>query len=86
MPICNAIQNRESIEFTYEGSKHEVEPYCHGTSLAGLPVLRAWANGAWKLFEISKISNVKIIAKLQGPFRPGYNQFDSKISSIHCRV
>lgn len=86
MPVCDAIQNRESIQFFYEGSTHVVEPYCHGISLAGLPVLRAWTPTGWKIFEMSKMSAVKATGKLTGPHRPGYQQYDSKISSIHCRV
>jgi hypothetical protein len=93
--ICNAIQSKTTLQFSYDGGLRNVEPYCFGVSRRGNPVLRAYQTGGssrsgrpvgWKLFNVSKI--IGPIAH-GDPFtsnRPEYNPNDRDMTTIYCRV
>ena len=93
--ICAAIRRREVIELWYDGGARTVEPYCHGISTAGNEVLRGYQTDGysesgqpvgWKLFEVSRISNLRQTGTTFPTNRPGYNPNDRGMSPIHCRV
>ena len=93
--ICLAIESRNIIVFNYEGGSRKIEPYCHGLSKNRKELLRAYqisgysSSGkleGWKLFYISKISNLRILDKKFQKVRPKYNPNDSAMSKIYCRV
>ena len=67
--ICNAIKSKQLIQFNYEDGARIVEPYCFGLSKNDKEILRAYQvkgyskSGnpvGWKLFNASKIKNIKI--------------------------
>ena len=93
--ICSAIRARAVIQFYYDGGDRIVEPHCHGTSTAGNEVLRGYQTGGysssgkpveWKMYDVSKISNIRQTGQRFSSNRPGYNPNDKGMSSIHCHV
>ena len=93
--ICAAIHSRQLIRFYYNGGFRTVEPHCYGISTAGNEVLRAYQVGGysesdkpvgWKLFVVSKISTLRVLAEhFTGP-RPEYNPDDAAMQRIFCRL
>ena len=93
--ICEAIKKKAVIEFNYKGSLRLVEPQCHGTSTAGNEVLRGFQtknhskpseSPANKLFEVSKILELKHTGKTFSKPGPHYNPDDKAMIHIHCRL
>jgi len=40
--ICRAIQDKRVIEFTYDGNRRVVEPYCHRLTQQNNPGLQGY--------------------------------------------
>ena len=83
------------IRFYYEDGFRIVEPFCHGESTAGNDVLRAFQIGGysksgnprgWKLYEISKMTNLSILEDTFDGRRPHYNPNDTGMVRYYCRV
>ena len=93
--IINAIENRKTMEFEYEGMIRIVEPHCYGLTKKCNEALRAYqidgfsSSGkmGWKLFSLSKVSSIKI---LENNFnvreKDGYKNGDKGMSSIYKEV
>ena len=91
--VCTAIQSKKILEFTYEGHFRVVEPYCHGTTLAGHPAFRGYQVGGtstsatlgWKLFLIANATDLTITNKTF-EIRAGFKKGDKGMKTIHCEV
>ncbi|MFN3967252.1 MAG: hypothetical protein ACK4JE_06115 [Endomicrobiia bacterium] len=80
--ICEAIKYRRVIKFTYEGHERIVEPHTYGIHKdTGNEVLSAYQIGGysssgkvpyWRLYIVSKISNLQITDENFLEPRPGY--------------
>jgi hypothetical protein len=93
--ICDAIRNRNLLEFEYHGLQRVVAPYCHGVSTKGAEVLRAIqvrgassssGYGFGKLWIVADIKNPRILQEVFSPDDPNYNRNDVAMKQIHCRV
>ena len=95
MDICEAINNRRLLAFTYDGYSRTVEPHTAGTDKNGHEALRAYqvSGGSesgeyagWKLFHIDEMRNISILHnEFDGP-RPKYKRNDSGFSYIRCQL
>lgn len=94
--IHYAIQNHLLMEFNYnnEGVR-VVEPYCLGLTTADHVALRAYQLRGyttsivpeWKLFDLSKVSEVKILAEsFDHTSREGYQVGDKAMKTIYMQV
>lgn len=93
--ICDAIVTRKTLYLYYDGGYRLVEPYCHGVSTALNEVLCCYQVSGysesnkpedWKLFNVTKMENIRID---ETPFRGnrlGYNPNDSRMIEIHCHI
>ena len=92
--ICDAIRLKHVVRLVYHGSAREVEPYIYGRSATGDELLRAYqlqgasrsgATAGWKMFRVADISSVSVTFE---PFsaRPAYDQNDTVIAFVNCRV
>jgi hypothetical protein len=88
--ITDAIRNTETLNFYYDGGTRTVEPHCFGTTTAGNPGLRGYQTAGysssgslgWKMFDMSKASNIKPTGgSFSGP-RAGYKKGDRGMSAI----
>ena len=93
--ICAAIQKRLIIRLHYKGGSRIVQPYIHGTSLAGNEVLSAFQMAGhstsgvpmgWKLFDLARVSDVQHTTVVFPENRLDYNPDDPQIAAFHCRV
>jgi len=94
--ICEAIENKKVIEFTYENHKRIVEPHCYGIHKdTNSEVLRAYPIGGytssgenppWRLYIVSKMSGIVVTDKQFRNTRLGYKRNDSKMSRIFCQL
>jgi hypothetical protein len=93
--ICKAIKKKAVLQFNYEGELRIVEPQCHGISTAGKEVIRGFQVAgrsrsrkpiAEKLFEISKISELKETGDTFSSPGPHYNPNDQAMAYVHCHL
>lgn len=93
--FCDAIRNKEIIEFYYDGGKRIVEPYCYGESTRGNLVLRGYQiegysssgeNEGWKLFKEDDMNNITSIGQKFAKIRPNYNPNDKAMVRIICSI
>jgi predicted DNA-binding transcriptional regulator YafY len=93
--INQAILSRSLVELYYDGGTRLVEPHCLGITTAGNYALRAYQirgysksgeRMGWKLFDLSKASNVQVLAeKFEGP-RHGYQRGDKAMAVIYMEL
>lgn len=94
--ICNAIENKNVIEFFYKGHKRIVEPHCYGTHKnTNNEIFRAYQVGGyslsgsvpdWRLYIVSEMSGLIITdIQFENP-RHGYKKNDSEMSKIFCQL
>jgi len=93
--ICSAIRDKRIIAFYYDGGLRNIEPYCYGVTKNSNEVLRAFQISGysrsgnpkrWKLFSVSKISNLKILVEIFQGNRRDYNRNDPAMPRIFCRI
>ncbi len=92
--LTNAIQSQSLIEFEYDGGLRIVEPYCHGISLKGNHVLRAYqvdgysstGKMGWKLYDISKVISILVRENNFSVVRSDYNKGDKGMMSIYYEL
>lgn len=80
--ILNAIENKNLVEFEYDGEIRIVEIYCYGLTTKGNEAVRAFQVGGysssgtfgWKLYDLSKAENIIIrqeIFKIRNEYKKG---------------
>jgi len=94
--ICDAISNKNVIEFYHSGGIRIVEPHCYGIHKdTGNEVLCAYQISGysesgnlpgWRLFVVSDMSALKVTDKTFLSPRPKYNPNDSRMSRIFCNL
>jgi hypothetical protein len=93
--ICHSIRARRRLSFEYGGRTRIVEPYCHGFTAHGAERLRAiqvagesssGGFGFGKLWDVAKMTNVRVRDEAFVPNDPDYNPDDSALAQIHCRI
>lgn len=91
--ICQAIEDKKIVTFSYDGGSRTIEPHCYGISKAGNELLRAYQTGGysksgksvdWKLFSVNKISNLEVSTDTFDGTRPQYNPNDKAMAQIYC--
>ena len=89
--ITRAIASRTVIAFTYHGTPRTVQPHRLGRSKASphKTLLRAYEltkNGSpsntWKLYDLSKISNLTLTPTTFLQNAPGYTPTDKALSTL----
>ena len=93
--ICDAIKNKNLIEFYYDGCWRIVEPHTFGVNKKGNEVLSAFqvdgkSNSInipdWGLFKISKLSSLKVLSTTFSGPRSEYNPNSDRMSKIYCEL
>jgi len=93
--IALAINERVCIEFDYDGKRRIVEPHIVGANQKGHAVMRAYQVGgdstgalpAWRLFDLTKVSNIAITKNTFEPrFADGYKFNDLGITMAAAAV
>jgi hypothetical protein len=94
--ICEAIKSKKIVKFNYEGHERVVEPHAYGIHKdTGNEVLCAYQVGGysssgkspyWRLYDVSKMTNISITGEHFDHLRPGYKMNDSRMSIIFCQI
>lgn len=92
--IIEAIENKNLIEFNYDGESRIVEPHCYGLSTKGNEVLRAYqvdgysssGNMGWKMYDLGKADDINILEDTFDNARSGYNRGDKAMSAIYSEL
>jgi predicted DNA-binding transcriptional regulator YafY len=90
--IIDAIRNQNVLEFFYDGEPRVVEPQSYGLSRRdNHPVLRGYQRGGGstsgyirglRLFDLSKISDLRKMDEQFAKARPEHNPNDSAMSNV----
>lgn len=88
--IKDAISNRKTLAFEYDGYSRVVEPYCLGYTGKNNLALRAYQTKGsgktkvpdWKLFRLQKIRNITSENGRFNEVRTGYSPNDRDLSPI----
>lgn len=95
--IINAIKNRLTVKFYYEGDKNEQKGwregdiYAFGESTRGNPVVRIYQlRGTtstkvpdWKLFRVDKIKDIEYIGEFEKPQSKFNPQGDNSMQKVY---
>ena len=94
--ICEAIKNKNVIEFSYNGHKRVVEPHCYGMHkntnnevLCAYQISGYSSSGKghpWRLYTISGMSKIVISGEKFNKPRNGYKKNDSRMLRIFCQI
>lgn len=93
--ICDAIEQQKILEFNYNGGFRRVEAFCYGRGRSGNELLRAFQiDGVsesekpwdWKLFDVSKMTNITLSEEEHIANRHDYEPNDSAMVSYFCCV
>lgn len=94
--LCHAIHSKLVTKLYYEGEYRTIEPFCYGISKSGSELLRAYQVSGfskhsekipdWRLFTVSKITNMEITGLKFIGNRLGYDRNDSAMAQIFCHV
>jgi hypothetical protein len=90
----NAIRDRETLSFTYNGITRIVEPHTVGISTTGKNVLSCYqihgghakAGHEWDLVTVSKIMNLSKTGNYFVGTRPNYSRNDSRMVKIYAEL
>ena len=89
--ICGAIAKKKIISFHYDGRLRRVEPHLLGYDIDGDLKLSAWqlsggSGVGFRDFHVAELSGLTISSDSFAGARRGYNQNDSTMKNIVCRL
>lgn len=92
--LVSAIENKNVIQFNYEGESRTVEPHCYGITTKGNEAIRAYqtdgysssGNLGWKMYDVQKIDDLEILGSTFAEPRLGYNKGDKGMSTIFVEL
>jgi hypothetical protein len=86
--ICDAIRNRQQVEFYYHEKYRKGNPQCYGLSKTGKPALRVHlmegGDRPEQLFTLDKMMRLKILSTTFKSPGPNYRKGDSDMTDIFC--
>lgn len=94
--IINAIKNKQTLSFYYDGESRVVEPHVYGLTTAGKESIRAYqiqgghatshGNQPWHLFTVAKMEGLKCTNINFSSARSGYKRQDSAMQIIYAQL
>lgn len=88
--IDQAIREKRRLRFVYHEKVRVVEPQCHGIGHRGTELLRAHqiegGTQAEPLFDVSQISDLKLLDERFGKPGPNYKRNDSAMREIFSQL
>lgn len=95
MAICDAINTRSLLSFSYHGHVRIVQPHTYGIDGKGHKALRAYQTGgtsgsgripAWRIFHEA---DMRALTILQETFEPRWHEYrrgDEAFATIWCQL
>ncbi len=88
--ICQALKNKQRVEFLYNNKKRIAEPQSCGVSTAGKEVARfhlvEGGSRPEQLFTVSEMKSFRILDQHFTKPGPNYQKDDSAMMEIYCQL
>jgi hypothetical protein len=93
--ICDAIEKRRLLQFTYDDEVRIVEPHLLGRKTSGKDALSAYLVGGytesdrqpyWRNYTVEKMEFITMLDETFSGARHGYNPNDKTMEEIYCRL
>lgn len=88
--ICQALKNKQRVEFVYNDKKRIAEPQSCGISTAGKEVARfhlvEGGSRPEQLFTVSEMKSFKVLDEHFSKPGPNYQKDDSAMKHIYCQL
>ena len=88
--IVQAFQNKQRIQFVYNGKVRIAEPQCYGVGRKGTELLRVYQISGGSepepLFDVSKMEGLKLLNDFFTKPGPNYKKGDSAMVKIFCEL
>ena len=93
--ICEAIERKRLIQFSYDDLTRIVEPHLFGRKSSGNDVLSAYLVGGytesdnapyWRNYVVEEIEFVVMLDETFAGAREGFNPNDNSMETIYCRL
>jgi hypothetical protein len=93
--ICEAIEKKRLLQFSYDDLTRIVEPHLFGRKTSGNDALSAYLVGGytetdsapyWRTFLVDKMEFVIMLDETFSAAREGFNPNDETMVEIYCRL
>lgn len=88
--LFQAIRDKRRLSFVYNGKTRVAEPQCYGMGTKGTELLRAHqlSGGSQPepLFDVSKMSDIAVLAETFQRPGPNYKKNDSAMETIFVQL
>jgi hypothetical protein len=93
--ICEAIDKKRLLQFSYDELTRIVEPHLFGRKTSGNDVLSAYLVGGytesdsepfWRNYVVEQMEFVVMLDETFTGSREGYNPNDNSMNVIYCRL
>jgi hypothetical protein len=89
--ICEAIKNKQRLQFSYNGKTRIVEPQCYGIGTKGTELLRGYevagnVEKTNKLYDLTKVVTLISLNEFFTSPGPNYQKGDSAMKTIFCEL
>lgn len=93
--ICEAIEKKRLLQFSYEDLTRIVEPHLFGRKTSGNDVLSGYLVGGytesdsapyWRNYVVDEMEFVVMLDETFSSAREGYNPNDSSMQVIYCSL
>lgn len=93
--ICEAIEKKRLLQFSYEDLTRIVEPHLFGRKTSGNDVLSGYLVGGytesdhapyWRNYIVDEMEFVVMLDETFSGAREGYNPDDSSMQVVYCRL
>jgi hypothetical protein len=95
MNICDAINSRSLLSFSYHGHFRIVQPHTYGTDRNGHKALLAYQTGGtsssgsipvWRLFHATEMRALTVLKEQFSVPHHEYSRSDKAFSTIQCQL
>ena len=88
--LCDAIQNKQRVNFFYHEKERIGEPQCCGITKAGKEAVRLHmikgGSQAEQLFEVSQLKMLRVLDEVFIKPGPNYKRDNSAMKIIYCQL
>jgi hypothetical protein len=93
--ICEAIEKRRLLQFSYDDLTRIVEPHLLGRKTSGNDALLAWlvegytesdSEPYWRNYVVDQMDFLIVLDETFDGTREGYNPQDKTMEEIYCRL
>ncbi len=93
--ICEAIEKKRLLQFSYDDLTRIVEPHIYGRKTSGNDVLSGWlvegyteSDGEpyWRNYLVENMDFIVMLDETFSGTREGYNPEDKSMEKVYCRL